>query len=92
MTTALRKRMIDAMVLRGVSLRTREEIGRLFAAARNLRGRAVLMTPYAAGLRVSELCALQLTDIESAADRMCLKVRAAKCSSASGRVISPAIA
>ncbi len=36
------------------------------------------MTTYAAGLRVSKLCALQLTDIESAPDRMCLKVRAAK--------------
>lgn len=56
---------------------TREEIGRLFAAARNLRARTVLTT-YAAGLRVSELCALQLADIESAPDRMCLKVRAAK--------------
>jgi len=36
------------------------------------------MTTYAAGLRVSKLCALELTDIESAPDRMCLKVRAAK--------------
>jgi hypothetical protein len=33
------------------------------------------MTTYAAGLRVSEVCALQLTDIESAPDRMCIKVR-----------------
>src|SRR5436190_23673240 len=36
------------------------------------------MTTYAAGLRVSEVCALQLTDIEGAPDRMCLKVREAK--------------
>ena len=33
---------------------------------------------YAAGLRVSEVCALQLADIESAPDRMCLKVRQVK--------------
>jgi integrase/recombinase XerD len=57
---------------------TREEVVRLLAAARNERARAVLTTAYAAGLRVSELCALELSDIESASDRMCLKVRQAK--------------
>jgi integrase/recombinase XerD len=57
---------------------SREEVGRLLAAARDVRARTVLMTTYAAGLRVSELCALKLADIESAPDRMCLKVRAAK--------------
>lgn len=57
---------------------SREEIGRLFAACNTLRSRAVLMTTYAAGLRVSEVCALQIGDIESAPDRMCLKVRQGK--------------
>lgn len=57
---------------------TRAEILRLFDAAPNLRGRTVLMTTYAAGLRVSEVCALEVADIESAADRMCLKVRHGK--------------
>ena len=57
---------------------SREEVKRLFSAARSLRARTVLMTVYAAGLRVSELCALQVTDIESAPDRMCLKVREGK--------------
>lgn len=57
---------------------SREEVVRLLAAARNERARTVLTTAYAAGLRVSELCALELSDIESAADRMCLKVRQAK--------------
>ena len=57
---------------------SREEVSRLFAAATHLRCRTVLMTTYAAGLRVSETCALQVTDIESAADRMCLKVRQGK--------------
>ena len=57
---------------------SREEVSRLIAAATSLRGRTVLMTTYAAGLRVSELCALQVADIESAPDRMCLKVRQGK--------------
>jgi len=56
----------------------RADIARLFAACGNLRMRTVLMTTYAAGLRVSEVCALQIGDIESAPDRMCLKVRQAK--------------
>ena len=56
----------------------REDIGRLFAACATLRARTVLMTTYAAGLRVSEVCALQVGDIESAPDRMCLKVRQGK--------------
>jgi site-specific recombinase XerD len=56
----------------------REEVTRLIEAAATLRGRTLLTTTYAAGLRVSEVCALQLTDIESAPDRMCLKVRQGK--------------
>ncbi len=57
---------------------TRAEVTRLIGAALSLRGRTLLATTYAAGLRVSELCALQLTDIESAPERMCLKVRQGK--------------
>jgi site-specific recombinase XerD len=57
---------------------TREEVRRLLAAATKIRTRTVLMTTYAAGLRVSEVCALQLSDIESTPERMCLKVRQAK--------------
>jgi site-specific recombinase XerD len=57
---------------------TREEVTRLIEAASTLRGRTLLATTYAAGLRVSELCDLQLTDIESAPERMCLKVRQGK--------------
>jgi site-specific recombinase XerD len=68
---------------------TREEVARLFDAARNLRARTVLMTAYAAGLRVSELCALQPADIESAPDRMCLKVRAAKGAKERYTLLSP---
>jgi site-specific recombinase XerD len=56
----------------------RADINRLFAACGNLRTRTVLMTTYAAGLRVSEVCALHPGDIESAPDRMCLKIRQGK--------------
>ena len=57
---------------------SREEVIRLFAHARNLRDRTLLETVYAAGLRLSEVCALELSDIESSPDRMCLKVRQGK--------------
>jgi site-specific recombinase XerD len=57
---------------------SRKQVLRLIGAARTLRGRTLLMTTYAAGLRVSEVCALQVADIESAPDRMCLKVRQGK--------------
>jgi site-specific recombinase XerD len=57
---------------------SRDEVARLLAATKTPRGQALLTTAYAAGLRVSELCALEVGDIESAPDRMCLKVRQGK--------------
>lgn len=57
---------------------SRDEVSRLLAAAPNPRARTLLMATYAAGLRVTEVCSLQLADIESAPDRMCLKVRGGK--------------
>lgn len=57
---------------------SREEVAPLIGAAATLRARTLLITAYAAGLRVCELCALQVADIESAPDRMCLKVRQGK--------------
>lgn len=57
---------------------SREEVSRLLGAAGTLRARTLLTVTYAAGLRVSEACALQVADIESAPDRMCLKVRQGK--------------
>lgn len=56
----------------------RAELAALFAAAANLQTRALLMTIYAAGLRVSEACALRVTDIDSQPDRMCLRVEQGK--------------
>lgn len=57
---------------------SREEVSRVIQAGATLRARTLLSTTYAAGLRVTEVCALQLADIESAPDRMCLKVRQGK--------------
>ncbi len=57
---------------------SREEVQRLFDHSPSLRGRTLLMSTYAAGLRLSEVCMLRLSDIESAADRMCIKVRQGK--------------
>lgn len=55
---------------------SREEIERLFAAANLLKHRVLLMTTYAAGLRVSEVCALRVSDIDSA--RMTIRVEQGK--------------
>lgn len=57
---------------------SREQVRSIIAAAATQRARTVLMTTYAAGLRLSEVCHLQVADIESAPDRMCLKVRQGK--------------
>jgi len=55
---------------------SREEIERLFAAACHVKQRALLMTTYAAGLRVSEVCALKVADIDS--ERMTIRVQQGK--------------
>ncbi|MCV2219944.1 tyrosine-type recombinase/integrase, partial [Thauera sp. Sel9] len=67
----------------------RNEVVRLFDACANPRNRTLLMTTYAAGLRVSEVCALQLADIESAPDRMCIKVRHGKGGKDRYTILSP---
>jgi site-specific recombinase XerD len=53
-----------------------EEVARFFAAIVGLKQRAILMTAYAAGLRVSEVVALRVDDIDS--QRMVLRIRQAK--------------
>jgi integrase/recombinase XerD len=53
-----------------------EEVARLFAAISGLKHRAILMTAYAAGLRISEVVALRVDDIDS--QRMVLRVRQGK--------------
>jgi len=55
---------------------SRAEVAALLTTPRNFKHRAMLTTLYAAGLRVSELCALQVPDIES--QRMVIRVRQGK--------------
>jgi site-specific recombinase XerD len=55
---------------------SQEEIERLLNAVRSLKHRALLMTLYGAGLRVSEVCRLTIDDIDSS--RMVIHVRQAK--------------
>src|ERR1700756_3385586 len=53
-----------------------EEVGRLLAAATNIKHRAILSLAYATGLRSSEVVSLKLTDIDS--DRMVIRVEQGK--------------
>ena len=55
---------------------SREEVERFLKCVKTLKMRAAFMTIYAAGLRVSELAALTVSDIDSA--RMVINVRQAK--------------
>lgn len=59
-------------------LLAREEIARLFACCSHPIHRMLLQTMYASGLRVSEACALRVTDIDSHVDRMCVRVACGK--------------
>jgi site-specific recombinase XerD len=52
------------------------EVQRFLAAIKQLKYRAILMTAYAAGLRLSEVTHLQVTDIDS--QRMLIRVRQGK--------------
>jgi site-specific recombinase XerD len=55
---------------------SQDEVWRLLDATTNLKHRALVMTLYGAGLRVSEACHLAVTDIDSS--RMVIHVRQAK--------------
>ena len=56
----------------------RAETAALFQASPSLRVRVFLQTAYASGLRLSELCALRVCDIDSAPDRMAIRVNNGK--------------
>jgi integrase/recombinase XerD len=64
-----------------------EEVVRLFAVTANVKHRALLMTAYAAGLRVSELVHLQVGDIDSS--RKMLRVGGGKGEKDRYTVLSP---
>jgi integrase/recombinase XerD len=44
---------------------SKEELKRLFMATKSLKYRVILALIYSAGLRISELCNLKITDIDS---------------------------
>jgi site-specific recombinase XerD len=54
----------------------REEVVALIENTLNVKHRAILMTAYAAGLRLNEICHLRLTDIDSA--RMMIRIEQGK--------------
>jgi len=68
---------------------TVEELTALFAAFRLPKYRALFMTCYAAGLRVSEACRLRVEDIDS--QRMVLRVRAGKGAKERLTILSPRV-
>ncbi len=55
---------------------SQQEIQAIFSATRNLKHRAILMTIYSAGLRVSEVVRLKVSDIDS--QRMVIRVEQGK--------------
>jgi integrase/recombinase XerD len=55
---------------------SREEVRRLLKAVRSLKYRTILTLAYGAGLRVSEVCQLQVPDIDS--EQMVVHIRGAK--------------
>ncbi len=68
---------------------SREEVSAIFEHAANLKHRAFLMTTYAAGLRLSEACHLQIGDIDS--DRMTLRVEQGKGAKDRYTLLSPGL-
>ena len=55
---------------------SREEVKRIFEVTRNIKHRAIFMTIYGAGLRISEAAMLKVVDIDS--DRMQIKIQEGK--------------
>lgn len=55
-------------------LLSRGEVAALLGASTSLKASTFLMVAYASGLRLSELCQLRGRDIDSAPDRMCIRV------------------
>lgn len=58
------------------SILSEEEVVRIFAAVSNIKHKAILVTMYSCGLRISELLGLKITDIQS--DRKLVLIRGGK--------------
>lgn len=72
-------------------LLAREQIAQLFAYCAHPVHRMALQTIYATGLRVSEVCVLKVHDIDSAGDRMCVRVFAGKGAADRYSILSPTL-
>jgi integrase/recombinase XerD len=59
-------------------LLSREEMAALLEAPMSIKAKTFLMTAYATGLRLNELCHLRGSDIDAAPDRMCIRVEEGK--------------
>ena len=55
---------------------SRAEVQKIITAHRNIKHKAILMTTYSAGLRLSEVCHLKISDIDSS--RMLIRVNHSK--------------
>ena len=68
---------------------TMEEVQTIFKTVRSLKYRAILTTTYGAGLRISEVCALKIEDVDSR--RMLLHIRSGKGKKDRQVTLSPAL-
>lgn len=69
----------------------RDQIAQLLAHCQCAMTRMLLQTLYACGLRISEGCHLRVADIDSARDRMCVRVVAGKGSADRYTLLSPTL-
>ena len=74
-----------------LELLAREEISRLFYACAHPVRRMLLQTLCATGLRVSEVCELRVSDIDSAPDSMCIRVASGKGGKGRYTLLSPTL-
>jgi integrase/recombinase XerD len=66
-----------------------DEVRRFFAAIPSFKQRMILMTAYSAGLRISEVVNLQVSDIDS--ERMVIRIRKAKRNKDRYTILSPVL-
>ncbi|MEO7727327.1 MAG: site-specific integrase [Burkholderiales bacterium] len=66
---------------------SREEVAAMFEQTLNLKHRALLMTTYVGGLRLTEVCHLKITDIDS--DRLTMRVEQGKGAQDRYTILSP---
>lgn len=69
----------------------RQEVARLLSACLDPAKRMLLQTMYATGLRASEACVLKVRDIDSARDRMCVRVEHGKGARVRQSILSPTL-